>query len=190
VYKGFRDTQGSGSDSDEPVAFPRSFGTFTGDGASAKGGMSSGGRSKKGAQNPQVIEVSHQDDLTRLPDYSQGFQYEVVRTRRIGSGASHLVSGHTQYDKKGGERHEDEDVFVEDVDHARWASMLFNTIDIDRSGSLSRTEIHLALTRYGFSEAKIDMLFDQADANRDNVLSHAEFNKGMVPMLLAAQVIL
>jgi hypothetical protein len=34
------------------------------------------------------------------------------------------------------------------------------------------------------------MLFDQADANRDNVLSHAEFNKGMVPMLLAAQVII
>jgi hypothetical protein len=148
--------------------------------------MSSGGRSKKGAKNPQVSDVSHQDELTRLPDYSQGFQYEVVRTRRIGSGTSHLVSGHTQYGKK----EDEEDVFVEDVDHARWASMLFNTIDIDRSGSLSRTEIHLALTRYGFSEAKIDMLFDQADANRDNVLSHAEFNKGMVPMLLAAQVII
>jgi len=107
--------------------------------------MSPRGRSKSGTQKAGV----HEDlDLTCLPDYSEAFKYEVARTRRKGSGTSHLVSGHTRQERKGGERPEDEDGGpVEDEDHSGWASMLFNTIDIDRNGSLSRTEIHMALTR-------------------------------------------
>jgi len=179
--KGFTDVHAS-SDSDEfqGGGSPRSTGMGLGDGSSVKGGMSQAGSKgragKAGSQN--------QDEFTRLPDYSQGFKYEVVRTRRIGSGASHLVSA--QHD---GDEHErqDEEEDEDEPDHARWATMLFNTIDIDQSGTLSRTEIHLALKRYGFSDAKIDLLFNAADANSDNVLSVDEFNQGMVPILLAAE---
>ena len=45
----------------------------------------------------------------------------------------------------------------------------------------------LALKRYGFSEGKINDLFNAADANHDNVLSVQEFAKGMVPILMQVE---
>ena len=56
-----------------------------------------------------------------------------------------------------------------------YATLLFNAIDIDHNGSLSRAELHLALKRYGFSDRKIDELFQNADTNGDNLLSLGTF---------------
>ena len=119
-------------------------------------------------------------------DYSKEFSYEVVRTKRIGSATSHLVSGGDDLDVDD-EMDFDEMEEERDNDQGKFANMLFNAMDIDGSGTLSRVEIHLALKRYGFSEAKINALFDVADANQDNVLSRAEFAGGMAPILMAAQ---
>ena len=67
------------------------------------------------------------------------------------------------------------------------SAQLFKAIDVDGSGTLSRVEIQLALKRYGFSEGKINDLFNAADANHDNVLSVQEFAKGMVPILMQVE---
>jgi hypothetical protein len=88
-----------------------------------------------------------------------------------------------------GDSDDGEDDWEEDFDEdvSTFAKLLFNAIDLDESGTLSRVEIHMALKRYGFSEHKIDELFNVADANHDNVLSISEFTKGMVPILMQAE---
>lgn len=58
------------------------------------------------------------------------------------------------------------------------AEILFEKLDIDKSGELSLQELSFRLHDEGFSETEISLLFTRLDTNHDGRLSRHEFVTG------------
>jgi len=60
------------------------------------------------------------------------------------------------------------------------ADAIFNIIDEDGDGTISRTELVLHLVKAGYTEDSVHMLFEKLDANKDEVLSRNELRDGFL----------
>ena len=106
-------------------------------------------------------------------------QQEVHRIDRRGSQTSHLVlndersaldaaAARSQLSSSHSHKAFDSD-----------ALELFKLMDTDGNGYLSWKEVSVALSTFGFSNSKIERIFEVADINKDGQISIAEFSEGI-----------